>query len=89
MYYTCMPAGEDQEARDQGLRAKNAAGIQVLTAGADQEETPEWREVKEIFGYDAEDEADDWWVGWGSLKLRAAGQPAAIDFGSVQVTIST
>ncbi|KAJ7116698.1 hypothetical protein C8R44DRAFT_709019 [Mycena epipterygia] len=91
MYYTCMPPGEDQEARNQGLRAKNAAGIQVLTAGGDQEETPEWREVKEIFGYDAEDEADDWWVGWGSLKLKAAGLPAAVDFGSVQleVTIST
>ncbi|KAJ6615878.1 hypothetical protein B0H10DRAFT_2039382 [Mycena sp. CBHHK59/15] len=87
MYFTCMPAGEDQEARDQGFRAKHAAGVEVLQAGADQEETPEWREVKEVFGYDAEDEADNWWVSWGSLKRRSA----AIDFTSIQVeqTISS
>ncbi|KAJ7503289.1 hypothetical protein B0H11DRAFT_578784 [Mycena galericulata] len=73
MYFTCMPDGEDQRARDQGMRAKLAAGVEVLQAGADEIETPEWREVKEIFGYDAEDEADNWWVGWGSLQLRSAG----------------
>ncbi|KAJ7471053.1 hypothetical protein FB451DRAFT_326145 [Mycena latifolia] len=81
MYYTCMPPGEDQEARDRGFRAKNAAGVQALQAGGDEEETPEWREVKEIFGYDVEDEADDWWVGWGSLKHRSA----AFGFPSVEV----
>ncbi|KAJ7505665.1 hypothetical protein B0H11DRAFT_355443 [Mycena galericulata] len=73
MYFTCMPEGEDQRARDQAMRAKLAAGVEVLQAGADEVETPEWREVKEIFGYDAEDEADNWWVSWGSLQLRSAG----------------
>ncbi|KAF7335441.1 6-hydroxynicotinate 3-monooxygenase [Mycena venus] len=89
MYYTCMPKGADQEARDAGLRAKKAAGVEVLQAGDDQEETPEWREVKEIFGYDAEDEADNWWVGWGSLKFKLesveSGGPGAIDLGGIQV----
>ncbi|KAJ7146797.1 hypothetical protein C8R44DRAFT_691229 [Mycena epipterygia] len=86
MYFTCMPTGEDQQARDDGLRAKTAAGIEAFKAAGDQEETPEWEEAKEVYGYDAEDEADNWWVGWGSLKLKATGQPAALDFGSVQVT---
>jgi salicylate hydroxylase len=40
--------------------------------------------VKEVFGYDAEDEADDWWVDWGSLKLKSAAS-GAIDFGAIRV----
>ncbi|KAJ7112834.1 hypothetical protein C8R43DRAFT_133554 [Mycena crocata] len=71
MHYSCMARGEAQEARDEGLRAKIAAGVEVLQAGADQEELPVWREVKEIFGYDAEDEGDNWWVSWGLLKERS------------------
>jgi salicylate hydroxylase len=81
MHFQCMPNGADQETRDAGLRAKLAAGVQVLQAGGDQEETPEWREVKEIFGYDAEDETDDWWVGWGSLKYRSA------EYGSIGIQV--
>ncbi|KAJ7467394.1 hypothetical protein B0H11DRAFT_2046921, partial [Mycena galericulata] len=73
MYFTCMPDGEDQWARDEGMRAKLAAGVEVLHADADEIETPEWREVKENFGYDAEDEADNWWMSWGSLQLRSLG----------------
>ncbi|KAJ7467355.1 hypothetical protein B0H11DRAFT_2306439 [Mycena galericulata] len=72
LHFTRMPDREDQRARDEGMRAKLAA-VEVLQAGADEIETPEWREVKQIFAYDAEDEADDWWVSWGSLQLRSAG----------------
>ncbi|KAJ7124295.1 FAD/NAD-P-binding domain-containing protein, partial [Mycena epipterygia] len=88
MYYICMPDGEDQEARDNGLRAKTSAGIEAFKAANDQEETPEWQEAKEVYGYDAEDEADNWWVGWGSLKFRSERR-TTIDFGSVQVTSVT
>ncbi|KAJ7764666.1 hypothetical protein B0H14DRAFT_2971068 [Mycena olivaceomarginata] len=77
----CTTCISRQEARDAGLRAKLAAGVQVLQAGGDQEETPEWREVREIFGYDAEDEADDWWVGWGSLKYGSA------EYGSIGIQV--
>ncbi|KAJ6492568.1 hypothetical protein C8R47DRAFT_1270940 [Mycena vitilis] len=84
MEYMCMLKGDEQEARDAGLRAKNAAGIQALQAGDDEEETPEWREVKEVFGYDAEDEADNWWVSWGSLKLKSA-ETGVINLGAIQV----
>ncbi|KAJ7765864.1 hypothetical protein DFH07DRAFT_810066 [Mycena maculata] len=88
MYYTCMPAGEEQEARDQGMRAKLAAGVEVLQAGADQEETPEWQEVKEVFGYDAEDEADDWWVKWGSLRYKSTGSALGFPVVQVEKTVS-
>ncbi len=28
--------------------------------------------IETIFGYDPEDEADDWWVQWGVMQERAA-----------------
>ena len=30
-----------------------------------------WETLCKIFGYDCEDEADDWWVRWGRLRERA------------------
>ncbi|KAF8155324.1 hypothetical protein K438DRAFT_1687424 [Mycena galopus ATCC 62051] len=86
MYYESMPKGEEQEARDAGLRAKLAAGVPVFQAGVDQEESPEWREVKEVFGYDAEDEADNWWQGWGSLQFKSAGCGGSV---GIQVSYAT
>ncbi|KAF8155333.1 hypothetical protein K438DRAFT_1987048 [Mycena galopus ATCC 62051] len=89
MHYMCMPKGEEQEARDATMRAKKAAGVQVLQAGGDQEETPEWQEVKEVFGYDAEDEADNWWIGWGSLKYKSAAAELGGSIGiQVEQTVS-
>ncbi|KAJ7183647.1 hypothetical protein C8R46DRAFT_1344407 [Mycena filopes] len=71
MRYTCMPLGGDlAQARDNALRAKKLAGIQALQAGGDQEETEEWREVKEVFGYEVEDMADEWWLSWGAPRFR-------------------
>lgn len=71
--YMTMPPCEFQAGRDQEMRAKRDAGINVLDALGDMEETPQWQEIKEIFGYDAEDEADNWWVEWGLLRERAKG----------------
>ena len=44
-----------------------------MGASGEMEESPEWVEVKEIFGYNAEDDADNWWVQWGLLRERAKG----------------
>ncbi|PFH51061.1 hypothetical protein AMATHDRAFT_59738 [Amanita thiersii Skay4041] len=32
-----------------------------------------WTELVEMFGYDAEDAADEWWIQWGALKKRMDG----------------
>ncbi|KAJ7467297.1 hypothetical protein B0H11DRAFT_2047243 [Mycena galericulata] len=88
MHYTCMPPGEEQHARNQGMCAKMAAGFDVLQAGPDNEETPEWQEVKEVFGYDAEDEADDWWVKWGSLRYKSTGSALGLPAMQVEKTVS-
>ena len=47
-------------------------GANVLEAGG--EMSGLWEEIRTIFGYDCEDEADDWWVQWGLLRERAIGR---------------
>ena len=73
LYYMTMPPGEHQEMRDNSMRAKRDAGLGILQASEEQEESPQWVELKEIFGYDAEDEANNWWVAWGLLRERSKG----------------
>ncbi|KAK7041031.1 hypothetical protein R3P38DRAFT_3453042 [Favolaschia claudopus] len=68
IHYMGMPNGPEQEARDQAMQAKHKAGG-YLFSGDD--ESAEWAEIKTVFGYDAEDEADNWWVTWGRLKARS------------------
>ena len=44
-----------------------------------------WESIKETWCYDAEDEADNWWVGWGMLRLRS--QQTELEFG-IEVQVS-
>ncbi|EGN99370.1 hypothetical protein SERLA73DRAFT_90724 [Serpula lacrymans var. lacrymans S7.3] len=74
--FQTLPKGEMQEARDNGMRAKYAAGQSVLGGG---EAADQWESLKDLFGYDAEDQADDWWVKWGILRERA--KQSSIDQG--------
>jgi salicylate hydroxylase len=67
-----LPPGDIQQMRDQSMRDKQRAGKNVLEGeGGDIAE--QWEEIKLTFGYDAEDEADNWWVKWGLLRERARG----------------
>lgn len=72
LFFMTMPAGEQTDIRDEEFRAKQRAGINVLDpwegGGA-----KAWEQIKELWGYDAEDEADNWWVEWGILRERAKG----------------
>ncbi|KAJ7035284.1 hypothetical protein C8F04DRAFT_535171 [Mycena alexandri] len=69
--YMSMPNCPDQEMRDQGMMALAATGTNLFDVAEGGEESPEWEEIKTVFGYDAEDEADNWWVSWGLLKQRS------------------
>ncbi|KAK7037830.1 hypothetical protein VNI00_010791 [Paramarasmius palmivorus] len=61
-----------QQGRDEAMRAKRDAGVYALRSlGNTIEETQEWLDIKDVFAYDAEDEADNWWVQWGLLRERA------------------
>ncbi|KAG6876409.1 hypothetical protein C0992_013070 [Termitomyces sp. T32_za158] len=74
MYFMTLPSGPEQEGRDNHFRGRRDRGLNVLDAESPAEETPQWTEIKEVFGYDAEDEADNWWQEWGLLRERAAGR---------------
>ncbi|KAK6991553.1 6-hydroxynicotinate 3-monooxygenase [Favolaschia claudopus] len=72
IHYMGMPNCPDQEARDRAMQAKHKAGVHLFSG---EDESAEWAEIKTVFGYDAEDEADNWWVTWGRLKARSLGEP--------------
>lgn len=59
------PPGALQQARDDDMRAKHAAGKGALDS------ISEWDQNKGVFGYNAEDAADEWWIQWGILRERA------------------
>ena len=82
--------GEMAAGRDAGMRAKAAAGKNVLDGDGDAESI--WEEYRVVFGYDCEDEADDWWVQWGMLRERAlereaANAPPLLDFASMMSSV--
>lgn len=68
LMFTMMPNGPQQEQRDNMLRKQVAKGQPMLSSG---EVHGQWEQVKELFAYDPEDQADDWWVKWGLLRERA------------------
>jgi len=74
--FMTLPPGKDQMGRDMMLKQKDAAGLNVLTPDDDDESTiasERWEQVKFMFGYDCEDEADNWWIQWGRLAMHAQG----------------
>lgn len=89
IHFMMMPPSEMAQARDDSMRMRRDAGVNVLSQEGDAEETPEWTEIKEVFGYDAEDEADNWWVQWGLLRERARGvETAAVNI-QVDLNVSS
>jgi salicylate hydroxylase len=86
-----FPPGEHQAGRDIMLQAKDAAGLDVLTPDEDDESdinSERWEHVKFQFGYDAEDEADNWWVQWGMLAMRAKGTDMPTDLSYSLVVVN-
>ncbi|KZT66461.1 FAD/NAD(P)-binding domain-containing protein [Daedalea quercina L-15889] len=69
--YISADLGPDQEARDSNMLAKYREGRNVLEGDEDSGEVEQWSQVRSIYAYDCEDEADDWWVQWGLLRARA------------------
>ncbi|KAJ3533645.1 hypothetical protein NMY22_g7250 [Coprinellus aureogranulatus] len=80
LYYQTMPPGEVQQGRDEFMRTQRDAGRSPLAPLSEDEELPEWTEMKDVFGYDAEDDADNWWVEWGLLRERARGTDVKLGF---------
>ncbi|KAI0314334.1 hypothetical protein OF83DRAFT_1174843 [Amylostereum chailletii] len=78
IHFMTIPDGPEAEERDHALRARQAAGKNVLQTEVEGAEDAEdagiaelWTEHQVVFGYDALAEADNWWVKWGLLRERA------------------
>ena len=81
--FMTMPSGDMATMRDNAMAATFAAGRNDLDAEEGDDASSQWTENREIFGYDAEDAADEWWVSWGLAALRAKGAPQLTELGGV------
>lgn len=71
LLFRMMPDGPEQEERDRTMRERHAQGLSVFDGSKGDKPAERWDTLKELFGYNAEDEADDWWIKWGLLRERA------------------
>lgn len=65
------PEGEATAQRDTMMRAKHDQGRNVMAGDDEDGIVALWDQNRELFAYDAEDEADNWWVQWGLLQERS------------------
>lgn len=72
IYFMAMPNDAGAIQRDQHFRARRDRNLSPLEDESG-DASVLWESLKETWCYDAEDEADDWWVGWGMLRLRSLG----------------
>ncbi|KAJ7910294.1 hypothetical protein B0H13DRAFT_612073 [Mycena leptocephala] len=81
-----LPEGEIQTARDAFMREKQAAGQNVL--GGDLQQMMD--DFRTVFGYEATDDADEWWMSWGRYRdsSKASSEPRPQD-GLFNMTISS
>jgi salicylate hydroxylase len=58
-----LPPGEDQDLRNAGMNLS----LQAVGAWDDTMLREQWDEIGDVFGYNAMEAAEDWWIKWGSL----------------------
>jgi len=61
IFHMMLPDGEFQAGRDASMRARHAAGRNVLDGDLEQM----LDDYRMMYGYEAADDADEWWMTWG------------------------
>ncbi|KAI0828916.1 FAD/NAD-P-binding domain-containing protein [Trametes gibbosa] len=89
-----LAGGEEAAQRNGMMKANTAAGRNVLEGEEGGGAGKQWEEMEEIFGYDCEDQADDWWMKWGMLRERSLSvdKPTpgtTLDFSKLAVQVIT
>lgn len=65
-----MPPGEGREMRDAGMRMS----LQDDSQNWDDEMLlDQWEQISQVFGYNAREAAEDWWLKWGVLSDSSRG----------------
>ena len=65
------PDTEETTERLAQMRKRYDEGHNVLGGDDEDVTVDQWDQNRELFAYDAEDEADNWWVQWGLLQERS------------------
>ncbi|KAJ7766973.1 hypothetical protein DFH07DRAFT_938604 [Mycena maculata] len=65
-----MSDDEMRAERDAGMRANHAAGRNAMDGDLGQM----LEDFRMVFGYDAKDDADEWWINWGRLRDSPSGK---------------
>lgn len=61
--------GEYRSMRDESMRQNLAHGLNMF--GRHDVASEAWERNQEMFDYDGEEAADNWWIRWGVLRERA------------------
>jgi salicylate hydroxylase len=85
IYFMAMPDDAGALQRDEHFKARRDKNLSPLEDESG-DASSVWESIKDTWCYDAEDEADDWWVGWGMLRLRS--QQTELNFG-MELQVST
>lgn len=76
----CLPPGDFRDMRDAGM----ALSLNPSTEPWDDARLREqWDEIGGVFGYNAREAAEDWWIKWGSLGDGTRGHDAHESFNLV------
>lgn len=89
--FMTIPPGPQRDSRDESMRLQKKQGELDWTTSSEAHLRKIWEEFRELFGYDAYDDADTWWVEWGMLFERMNASDNHVntngDFFSGQVTV--
>lgn len=77
--FQAAPDTEETTVRLAQMRKRHDDGRNVLEGDDEDSTVAQWDQNRELFAYDAEDEADNWWVQWGLLQERSKASNWADD----------
>lgn len=88
--FSILPPGPQRDARDEFMRKARNSGKLDWSDSPETYLRKQWEELGEVFGYNAYEEADTWWVEWGILHQRLKGKESTLFIPSqvvVQVSV--
>ena len=68
--FCTLPPGPKRDARDASMLEAMRRGQQDWTQSDEDYLRGRWEEFKDVFGYNAFEDADTWWVEWGVMLER-------------------
>ena len=69
--FSAMPPGPQRDMRDMYMRSQMQLRQSNWIDCSESYLRKSWEEFRDLFGYDAFDDADTWWVEWGALYEHA------------------